>query len=1367
MQSKISKGIIFFTFLLLMFLHTNANTAFAADITIDSTTYNEYDYVKLKSFLNQNSIDPGKTNGKMMNTAYDENNPTTWSGVTWTDDAVKRVKSISWSKKKLAGELDISGAAELSSLACDGNSLTALNVSGNTKLTSIHCNSNKLSTLDLSANTALMHLYCYSNKLVELNISACASLNELYCYSNLLTSIDVSSCTLLNKLACESNKLTVLDVSNNTALTYLACYSNKLSMLNVSSNTNLLALHCYTNEIADLDLSNNIKLTTLSCNNNPLGELDVSFNTKLTTLRCDLNKLTELDVSNNIELTFLQCDTNILTTLDVSKNTKLNDLRCYSNQLTELELEKNTVLTKLVCDNNKLTELDVSKNVMLSYLACYSNQLSSLNLGVNTGLVYLYCQENQLSQLGVSANIVLKELFCYGNQLTAIDVSANAKLANLRCYSNQLSELEVDKNVALTQLTCQSNQLTELNVSNNKLLTSLDCSSNQLAELNVINNTGLTTIHCQFNDLISLDVSSNELLTELWCNSNKLTSLNTSENTNLKTVWCYANKLTALDLSKSKGLDYLKCNDNYLEEINADVSNKSINISANGNGYVELSRSSGLQFYVVAVPKTGSLFNCWTQAGANVSENLLYNLVAGTSYELKANFSQNIEFDSQGGSAIANQIVGYGNVITEPAEPTQAGYDFKGWYKEAECINVWDFSTDVVPGDITLYAKWTDKTYSVAYDGNTNTGGTVPTDGNTYNITDTVTVLGNSGSLEKTGYTFEGWNTQADGAGADYYPGDSFPINTNTTLYAKWTGKTIVSIVQTAQNYIYDGTAKTFAITGTPDTGFTVTYNQGTDNLSPLNPGSYNVEITRDEDATYAAFRVTIRNGLVIKPAAVDIATISGVTAPVRGVAPVTTITETAQYTGAVTWVPTVTGSFAASTEYTATITLTPKTGYTLTGVTADFFTVTGATSDNNDVDSGVITAVFHATGAAPSGGGGGSPATTPSDTYYADVKAGDDSASALPVTVERDNGTATIDVGYEDFNQSGTKITIPSIPEVDTYTVGMPVTVLSTAAEQGSLILDTDAGSVTVPSNMLTGVEGASGSKAEISIGHGDKLTLPDNVKSAIGDRPLVQLTLSVDDKQTDWANPSAPVTVSIPYTPSEAEQANPESIVVWYIDGSGSIVTIPNGRYDAVTGTVTFSITHFSDFAVAYNKVSFNDVASDAWYNKAVSFIAAREITSGTGNGNYSPEAKLTRGDFIVLMMRAYGIEADANPADNFSDAGNTYYTGYLAAAKRLGITVGIGDNMYAPGNQITRQEMFTLLYNALKVIGQLPQGDSGKMIADFTDSTQISAWAQDAMTLLVETGTVEGSNGKLNPNGTTTRAEMAQVLFNLFGK
>jgi len=75
-----------------------------------------------------------------------------------------------------------------------------------------------------------------------------------------------------------------------------------------------------------------------------------------------------------------------------------------------------------------------------------------------------------------------------------------------------------------------------------------------------------------------------------------------------------------------------------------------------------------------------------------------------------------------------------------------------------------------------------------------------------------------------------------------------------------------------------------------------------------------------------------------------------------------------------------------------------------------------------------------------------------------------------------------------------------------------------------------------------------------------------------------------------------------------------------------------------------------------------------------------------------------------------------------------------------------------------------MFTLLYNSLKVIGRLPWGNTGKTLSDFTDAGQIDSWAKDAIALLVGTGTVRGSNGKLAPLDTTTRAEMAQVIYNL---
>ncbi len=244
-------------------------------------------------------------------------------------------------------------------------------------------------------------------------------------------------------------------------------------------------------------------------------------------------------------------------------------------------------------------------------------------------------------------------------------------------------------------------------------------------------------------------------------------------------------------------------------------------------------------------------------------------------------------------------------------------------------------------------------------------------------------------------------------------------------------------------------------------------------------------------------------------------------------------------------------------------------------------------------------------------------------------------------------------------------------------------------------------------------------------------------------------------------------PFVISVPYTPTGEEILNLESIIISYLDDNGNLTIIPEGYYDSNNGRLIFNVTKFGKFVVSFNKVDFNDVPSDAWYSKAVNFIAARAITSGTGNGNYSPQSKLKRSDFLVLLMRAYNIVVDMDATDNFEDGGNTYYTSYLATAKRLGITKGVGNNMFAPEREITRQEMFVLLYNTLKIIDKLPQETSGKKLSDFTDVEMIDSWANEAIALLVEIGILNGSNGKLLPKDNTIRAEMAQVLYNLLSR
>ncbi|MDR0302193.1 MAG: hypothetical protein LBI04_07785, partial [Treponema sp.] len=116
-----------------------------------------------------------------------------------------------------------------------------------------------------------------------------------------------------------------------------------------------------------------------------------------------------------------------------------------------------------------------------------------------------------------------------------------------------------------------------------------------------------------------------------------------------------------------------------------------------------------------------------------------------------------------------------------------------------------------------------------------------------------------------------------------------------------------------------------------------------------------------------SSVRSNTNSGIItaVFPAAVmktiTIAAISGVTVPVTGGRPAITI-ENAQYSGTVTWSPAVSGNFDGSTAYTATITLTAKTGYTLQETAANFFTVAGATSVRGDAGSGIVTAVFPST---------------------------------------------------------------------------------------------------------------------------------------------------------------------------------------------------------------------------------------------------------------------------------------------------------------------------------------------------------------------------------------------------------------------
>ena len=141
-----------------------------------------------------------------------------------------------------------------------------------------------------------------------------------------------------------------------------------------------------------------------------------------------------------------------------------------------------------------------------------------------------------------------------------------------------------------------------------------------------------------------------------------------------------------------------------------------------------------------------------------------------------------VSFNSNGGSAISDITgVRYEATIPAPTAPDKTGYTFGGWFKDEALENAWNFESDRVTENTTLYAKWTINTYTVTFDSN---GGNTEANPSSK----TATHGGNVGTLPtaptKVGHTFAGWNTQADGNGTAFTV--ATPVTDNITVYAQW-----------------------------------------------------------------------------------------------------------------------------------------------------------------------------------------------------------------------------------------------------------------------------------------------------------------------------------------------------------------------------------------------------------------------------------------------------------------------------------------------------------------------------------------------------------------------------------------------------
>jgi hypothetical protein len=176
----------------------------------------------------------------------------------------------------------------------------------------------------------------------------------------------------------------------------------------------------------------------------------------------------------------------------------------------------------------------------------------------------------------------------------------------------------------------------------------------------------------------------------------------------------------------------------------------------------------------------------------------------------------------------------------------------------------------------------------------------------------------------------------------------------------------------------------------------------------------------------------------------------------------------------------------------------------------------------------------------------------------------------------------------------------------------------------------------------------------------------------------------------------------------------------------------------------------------AFASSVESFSDLPND-WSRKPLMHAVENGLMSGS-NGKINGSGKLTRAEMAAIISRAFGVEGEAS-LNGFTDVNeNAWYYKDMAKTVKMDIIKG-DNNKLNPEKNITREEAFTILARAFLI-----ENNKANKLNTFKDGNEVSSWAMDAVNALISEGYISGSEGKINPRETITRAEFAKVMENL---
>jgi len=374
------------------------------------------------------------------------------------------------------------------------------------------------------------------------------------------------------------------------------------------------------------------------------------------------------------------------------------------------------------------------------------------------------------------------------------------------------------------------------------------------------------------------------------------------------------------------------------------------------------------------------------------------------------------------------------------------------------------------------------------------------------------------------------------------------------------------------------------------------------------------------------------------------------------------------------------------------------------------------------------------------------------------------DQEGIAAVRIEKDTLSRAFDMA--NINQEDVKSVTIDVKDVEGaagYKVEIPAEALSSEVYGKNIIVKTSIATIILPENMLANMK-QEHEYIELTVVYPDIQALSKDVREAIGSDYAIEVNIAAAGEKIMWKNPQASVEIQVDCNPEKFDVNNAEYFSVWFIDSAGNRKPVVNARYSMDTEKMIFNTNHFSIYSISAEKKTFSDLDNYEWARKEIEVLASKGVINGVSNESYAPEKNITRADFISLLVRTFEIDAEVKV--NFDDVSlEDYFYREVGIAKAVGLAKGVGDNMFNPYSDITREDMMVLVCNILKAKGKLPYNETKSQAELYADFDDVSEYAKQSVAALVDAGIIKGDGKNINPKSKLTRAEAAAVIYRIY--